>query len=206
MDTDLNFIGRFVYFGISVAGMFITWALTSRKCSSEIQKLNAEKDKLESEMAKLAGDNLYRLQQARSAYDDAMAACSEAAAELIRLIREDAVFEAVRTQREKFCSAFSHQAVPKYLSYVEWEVLDRKNDPEQIVGFAKTHLLPELKRIAKWLSIINLPMFTNSNRMEPFKLQERSVEPFLKITMYLPRTGTKGLKTELESAIGAIIQ
>lgn len=206
MNTDLEFIGRLVYCVIFVVGMVITWVLASWKSSSEIRKLNADKDKLEIEMTKLAGDNLYRLQEARSAYDDAMALCSKAASELVNLLRAHATIDSVRGQREIFCSAFSHQAVPKYLSYVEWEVLDRKNDSEQILGFAKRHLLPELKRLAEWLSIINLPVFTELGRMEPLKLQERSVEPFLKIMMYLPRSGNEDLRIELESAIDAIVE
>lgn len=203
-DPNFDFLSQIVYWGIVGVGVIVSWVLASWKSSSEIQKLEAEKDKLESEMAKLAGDNLYRLQQARSSYDEAISQCSNAVNELVRLMRDQATLDSVRSQREAFCSAFSQQAVPKYLSYVEWEILDRRNDADQITKFATKHLLPELARIRAWLDIINLPVFTEAHGMKPLKIEERTVEPFLKIGMYLPRTGAEHLKTELESAVVAI--
>jgi hypothetical protein len=110
----------------------------------------------------------------------------------------------VRNHREAFCSAFAQQAVPKFLSYVEWEVLDRRNDPDQIVGFTRKHLLPDLEQIVEWLHIINMPVFTESYRMAPLKIQERTVEPFLKIMMHFPETGAEQVKQALESTVSAI--
>lgn len=78
--------------------------------------LNTERDRLATGMTNLVGDNLYRLQQARAAYDEAISICSDAADKLVRLIRDQATLDSVRNQREAFCSAFSQQAVPAYLS------------------------------------------------------------------------------------------
>lgn len=89
---------------------------------------------------------------------------------------------------------------------MEWEILDRKNDPEQVAGFTRKHLLPELARLREWLDIINLPVFTEAHRMKPLTIEERTVEPFLKIRMYLPRTGADPVESALESAIEAIIK
>jgi len=165
----------------------VGWLIEHFRKSSEIQKLRAEKSKLEQETVKLAGETLQNIQKHRTQYRDACVACNDTGAALRALLLETPPDKPrIDAARELLCKALLEQAIPSFLSYMEWEHLRRKLQPDKLRELLTDDVVRELRRFNDWLTTINIPHLIEWLGRNPARVDKFTLRPFVELAEDLP--------------------
>lgn len=183
----LDGIQELLHVGVFLLGGIIAWIIKRQLDITTIKKQREEISKLEAEAAKFAGDNLYRMQQARNEYNDACKVCGEKAKEISLMLRDSSEdLSLIQKTRNDFGTELSHRAFPHLSSHVEWQCLQRKTNSKAMVSYIRTDVIPELERLQSWVEIMNMPVFTTKMSLSPLKIQQRTLRPFLDLVQSIP--------------------
>jgi hypothetical protein len=186
-------------------GFVAGWCVKQWYVKVEIDKLRAEKAKLEEETLKYAGENLEKLQRKRAAYNDLCESCKQVALRLINELKSDS--QVIAETREELCTAVHNKAIPTYIELIEFEQLTRKDDPEQLKVLIADDVVAELRRIGGWIDIINSPTFIMAMKLAPAKIDKRTLSPFGQLLKVLPSKDQNGVEANmLKKAINSIIE
>jgi hypothetical protein len=148
---------------------------------SEVKKLNAEIGKLALESIKLQGEHLERLHEANEASIEASAQCTTLGSAFIASLQNNEDSAVLNGHREALCSSLAERAVPKYLAFVECEVLDMKGSPQKIKDLIDDDVVKELERFCHWMSVINHSRFVDELKLNPLIISKRNLRRFRNI-------------------------
>ncbi len=162
----------------------VGWFLKQFQVKAEIGKLKAEKDKLEEETIKYAGDNLAILHDKRNSYNEVCEISKQIALKLLDELKGNA--QTLPNTREDLCTAVHNKAIPAYVELIEFEQLLKRSDPRELKTLIAEEIVAELRRIRVWLKIINNSKFLIEMKLSPAKISKRTLSPFLHLLKDLP--------------------
>ena len=200
-------------FAMPALAALLTWLLKShidikkiQKLEAEVKKLDAENLKLKAEEVTLVGETMRDLQRCRESYSNACIACGQHAKkvhDLLAIATSTKDLQAVRSHRDNFSETLAQQVFPSLCSYIEWQILIRRNEPSLLVSYVFLDVIPELERLTNWIAIINHPTFVE--RWAPLQIQERTMRPFFDLMLHIPEDQHNEIKEPLYAWIHRVI-
>ena len=168
----------FYCISLAVAGA-LAWFLTQRRTIADIDKLKAEKLKLDAEIANYAGVNLKELQRTREAHSAACQNCKRSAQKISTLMTKKASPNDILIAREEFCNFLAKDAFDTYSAHVEWQTLSLKVNEAALKEYLEDDVREELSRMSKWITVLNSPTFLEGVEATPIEDFKTELTPIL---------------------------
>jgi len=175
------------------------------KYKIQIRQLEADIGKLTQEEIKLAGDHLKELQRSRDAYSQACGTCSACANDLISKMQSEVEPAQIYSNREQLSDIVSGEVIRTLCSFVEWQGLGRKNEPDDLLSYIRNDVCPEILRISNWVAIVNNQEFVDEQGQHPLRIEERSVRPIREVIRHLPQHRIDEVRETLFSSLDELL-
>jgi hypothetical protein len=180
-----NWRGPVILWSISgaVAGFMLKQLLTRK----QLQKLTQEIVNLRQSDISEAGKMMSIVQSARADWVRAQERVARNGQALMRLIQDDPTYlKAITEKREELYQSIVTESLLFLQTLVEYEVLVRRHQPDDIRNFIETRVIPDIEYIAEYVEIVNSDAFI-SRKMAPLKIRSATCQPFLD---FLKQVGT----------------
>lgn len=195
-----------LFVGLIVAGVWIV--RTHRelgKLRRENEKLDGESVKLTAEVTKLEGEVLTRIQEAREDYNLASEECGEHVDKISEAIDCNVPHEEFRLIRDAALKCLFNRVVPKFIVFMEWESLDRREDATATEALITEYAVRELNRHRYWLDFFNSTNFLKKLELTKAQFSERHISGLDRMLVNYDGENRQHLTELLDAAKNALV-